>query len=106
LNYGTESLEEAAVRELAEETGIVVNVNQISLLGCCSDPHRDPRQHTITHVYLLNIPDDDFDIFMKSMLYSSNSEVLYVNIFPLDKLPRKIAFDHRKIITDMYGNPE
>lgn len=49
VDYG-ESLEDAARREAREETGL-----EVTLLGqfhTYSDPHRDPRQHTITTVYV------------------------------------------------------
>jgi len=48
VDYG-ETVEEAAKRELLEETGI--KAEEISLLGIYSDPDRDPRFHTISMVY-------------------------------------------------------
>lgn len=45
-----ERLEQAAVREAEEETGLKVRLT--ALLGCYSDPARDPRGHTITPVYV------------------------------------------------------
>jgi 8-oxo-dGTP diphosphatase len=45
-----ESLEEAALRELAEETGVTgVSIEQ---LGAFGDPGRDPRGHTVSIAYL------------------------------------------------------
>ena len=44
-----ESLEQAAVREAAEEISLPVKL--ITLLGCYSDPARDPRSHTVCAVY-------------------------------------------------------
>ena len=45
-----ESLEQAAVREAREETGLEVRLE--ALLGCYSDPLRDPRGHTVSAVYV------------------------------------------------------
>lgn len=45
-----ESLEQAAVREAEEETGLKVRLK--TLLGLYSDPARDPRGHTVTAVYI------------------------------------------------------
>lgn len=45
-----ETLEAAAVREAKEETGLTVELKQ--LLGCYSDPARDPRGHTVSVVYI------------------------------------------------------
>ncbi|MFW6178560.1 MAG: NUDIX domain-containing protein, partial [Desulfohalobiaceae bacterium] len=42
VDYG-ESLEDAALRELKEETGLEANLQ--ALLGVYSHPQRDPRQH-------------------------------------------------------------
>ena len=45
-----ETLEQAAVREAQEETGLTVKLK--ALLGLYSDPKRDPRGHTVTAVYV------------------------------------------------------
>lgn len=45
-----ESLEDAARREALEETGLDVELT--ALLGCYSDPARDPRGHTVSAVYV------------------------------------------------------
>jgi 8-oxo-dGTP diphosphatase len=45
-----ETLEQAAVREAREETGLDVDLQ--ALLGCYSDPRRDPRGHTVSVVYV------------------------------------------------------
>jgi ADP-ribose pyrophosphatase YjhB (NUDIX family) len=43
VDYG-ETVEEAARREMVEETGLMVEL--LGILGVYSDPARDPRQHT------------------------------------------------------------
>ncbi|MCO6439497.1 MAG: NUDIX hydrolase [Nitrococcus mobilis] len=45
-----ERVEQAAVREALEETGLRVQLQ--ALLGVYSDPSRDPRGHTISVVFL------------------------------------------------------
>jgi 8-oxo-dGTP diphosphatase len=50
-----ETVEEACRRELKEETGIVVGA--LALVGVYSDPHRDPRGHTCSVVFLGRVAD-------------------------------------------------
>src|ERR1700738_1631707 len=45
-----EKVEDAAVRELREETSLEVELR--ALLGVYSRPDRDPRGHTVTVVYI------------------------------------------------------
>lgn len=45
-----ETVEQAAVREAREETGL--HVTLLELLGVYSDPARDPRGHTVSVVYI------------------------------------------------------
>ena len=49
VDYG-ECLEDAAVREAREETSL--DVRELRLLGCYSDPGRDSRMHTISTVFI------------------------------------------------------
>ncbi|MGD8423849.1 MAG: NUDIX hydrolase [Gammaproteobacteria bacterium] len=44
-----ETVEEAAVREIAEETGLAIS--EPELLGVYSAPDRDPRGHTVSVVF-------------------------------------------------------
>jgi 8-oxo-dGTP diphosphatase len=50
VDYG-ERMEDAALRELAEETGIKGRV--IRLIGVYSRPDRDPRGHCVSAAYLV-----------------------------------------------------
>jgi 8-oxo-dGTP diphosphatase len=45
-----ETVENAAVREAKEETGL--DIELVSLMGVYSDPARDPRGHTVSVVYI------------------------------------------------------
>lgn len=85
-----ESLEEAAVREAREETGLTVRLKR--QMHTYSDPDRDPRFHTITTVYVgegtgeLEAGDDAAD----------------AGVFTREGLPGEIAFDHREILEDYF----
>jgi len=87
VDYG-ESLEDAAVREAREETSL--EVSNLRLLGCYSDPRRDDRMHTISTVYMADgcgqprAADDAAD----------------AGIFQLDNLPGPLCFDHAAILAD------
>lgn len=87
LNYG-ERLEECAVREVLEETGVKTKV--VELVGIYSSPDRDPRGHFVTAVYHLEP--------IGGML-KAGDDAQDVEWIHLDKLP-KFAFDHGKIIQD------
>ena len=82
-----ESTENAAAREAFEETGLSVKI--IKLLGVYSDPHRDPRGHTVSVCYLAK----------GSGELKSGSDADSVDLFELDSIP-ELAFDHNKIIND------
>ena len=83
-----ESLEDAAARELNEETGLRdIRLEQIGAFG---DPGRDPRGHTVSVVFaavvdhriLVRPADDAADAAWRSALR-----------------PPKLAFDHKKILS-------
>ena len=81
-----ETLEQAAVREAAEEISLAVSLK--TLLGCYSDPMRDARGHTVSAVYVaeatgLPVAADD----------ASNLE-----LFSVSNVPDKLAFDHDHIL--------
>lgn len=89
IDYG-ESVEEAAVREAREETGLEVRL--LKLLSVYSRPDRDPRQHTISIVFVAQAsgrprPGDDAE---EALLFSR------------DNLPTPLCFDHDQIISDYF----
>ena len=91
VDYG-ESLEHAAIREAKEETSL--DVELISQFHCYSDPSRDPRQHTISTVFIAR---------GKGILMAKD-DAKNTGFFTRDNLPEKIAFDHRKILTDYFNS--
>lgn len=89
VDYG-ESLESAAVREAKEETGLAIEL--LRQFHAYSDPERDPRQHTITVVFLARAKG----------LPVAGDDAKEVGIFRKDTLPELITFDHRKILNDYF----
>lgn len=83
-----ERLEQAAIREAGEETGLVVRLR--ALLGVYSDPARDPRGHTVTAVYVAEARGEPraFD------------DARAVRVCRLDTLPHPLAFDHALVLED------
>lgn len=56
VNVG-ETVEHAVARELQEEMGIVLQ-EKPRLMGIYSDPRRDNRRHTVSAVFVVNVPLD------------------------------------------------
>ena len=85
-----ESLDHAAKRELAEETGL--DGVPLTQLGAYGDVGRDPRGRVISVVFWgkLAAPPDGL---------RADSDAAALGWFPLAALP-PLAFDHNKIITD------
>ncbi|NIP67364.1 NUDIX domain-containing protein [Candidatus Bathyarchaeota archaeon] len=86
VEYG-ETVEEAAIREAKEETGLDVRLDR--LVGIYSDPERDPRGHVITIAYLAE---------QLGGRLRPSSDAKEVKAFR--RLPRNLAFDHKKILSD------
>ncbi len=83
-----EDLEEAARRELADETGITrLYLEQLYSFG---DPKRDPRERVISVAYYALVKLADHKL-------RAASDAVDVAWFPVAELP-KLAFDHEKIV--------
>ena len=93
VDYG-ETVEHAAIRESKEETGIDIELKR--LFNIYSNPDRDPRTHTITIVYLATGNTQDIEAG------SDAKEAMLCSFKELSTL--KIAFDHEKILTDVFEN--
>lgn len=89
-DYG-ESLEEAAVREAKEETGLKVEL--IEQIHTYSDPGRDPRQHNITTVYIARA---------RGGILQAQDDAQGIGIFSENNLPGVLAFDHARILGDYF----
>ena len=90
-----ERVEEACVREMREETGLVVE--GLRLLGVYSDPERDPRFHTVSIVYVgraVGEPHGGDDAESAALFHPSR--------LPWDRL----VFDHAEILRDYLDTKE
>jgi 8-oxo-dGTP diphosphatase len=85
-----ETVHEAAVREVAEETGLAVEVSR--LVGVYSEPDRDPRGHNVSVAFLASVLGGQ----MKAASDAAEVEVLGPNTVDL-------AFDHSRIIAEAMG---
>ena len=83
-----EKTEDAVVREIFEETGLKTTIK--NLVGVYSDPKRDPRGHTISVVYILEIVNGKI---------KSGDDAADAKFFDLKQLP-ELSFDHDVIIKD------
>lgn len=89
VDYG-ESLEEAAVREAKEETSLYIKLK--SQFHTYSDPKRDPRQHTISTVYVATAQGRP----------KAQDDAQDIRIFTEEEINFPLAFDHKKILADYF----
>jgi 8-oxo-dGTP diphosphatase len=83
-----ETTEQAAARELSEETGL--HAVKLSLIGVYSDPKRDPRKHVVSVAYLARVS----DFVPQAADDAAQAE------FVGDWQGQTLAFDHNKIVSD------
>lgn len=83
-----ELLADAVAREAKEETGLDVEV--VEQFHCYSDPARDPRQHTISTVFICRA---------RGVPQGGDDAARAVVCRPED-LPAPLVFDHAVIVAD------
>ena len=82
-----EELEDAAARELAEETGLTdVLLEQMHTFGRCG---RDPRGRQITIVFI--------GVATKTKIQAGD-DAQEAKWFEIEKLPNDLAFDHNEVV--------
>lgn len=86
-----EWLADAAAREAKEETGLDVTVTD--LFHAYSDPARDPRQHTVSTVFLATARGEPV----------GGDDAAEAAVVTEDTLPAPICFDHGTILADYFA---
>ena len=87
VDYG-ESLETAAIREAQEEIGLGVQL--LEQFHVYSAPDRDPRQHTISIVFIATAIGTP----------TAQDDAKTVQVFAPWEIPTTLCFDHHKILQD------
>ncbi len=83
-----EYLADAAIREAKEETGLDVEI--VELFHCYSNPARDPRQHTVSTVF----------IGRANGVPTGSDDAAACMVCLPDALPAALVFDHALIVAD------
>ncbi|AFZ29829.1 NUDIX hydrolase [Gloeocapsa sp. PCC 7428] len=89
VDYG-ESVESAAQREAEEEIGLRVEL--IEQFQVYSDPQRDPRQHTLSVVFLATATGEP----------QAGDDAKNLGIFECWRIPTNLCFDHDRILRDYW----
>ena len=85
-----EDLEQAARRELFEETNI--ETDEMTQIGTFGKPYRDPRGHMISVAYQTNL--------IENQKVKAKDDAKEVKWFSIKDLP-ELAFDHLEIINSI-----
>ena len=86
-----ETLEQGAIRELKEETGVDLTLDDLIQMKAYSQPDRDPRTRVISVVFGASVPAGTNVV--------ANDDAADARWFAIDDLPTP-AFDHALIIKD------
>lgn len=91
VDYGKEAVEQTAMREAKEETGLDLVITQEDQFRQYSDPDRDPRGHYVTMVYHKLVWGGELE---------AGDDAADIMVFPWDKIPSNLAFDHNRFLKD------
>lgn len=87
-----ETLEQACIRELAEETSLTITV--MKQFKAYDAINRDPRHRTISVVFSAEITEQ--------LNVTGGDDASHAKWFPLSGLP-ELAFDHQQILEDFFN---
>jgi len=86
-----ETVERAAVREMAEELSARIGERDLRLVGIYSNPNRDPRYRNVAIC---------FSTEYQFTTLRAGDDAAEFNFFPENALPERIGFDHARMIDD------
>jgi len=89
-----ETLDAAAARELAEETGVAAPKG-LRQFGAYGDPDRDPRTNVVSVAYVAALPSVE--------RLAAGTDAAEARLVPIEDVRRgrlPLAFDHRRIVED------
>lgn len=92
VNEG-EKVEDAALREVKEETSLSVEL--VDILGVYSDPSRDPRGHIMSTVFIGKISDNDKN---EAKAGDDAGAIQWIDLEDVNN--KSFGFDHKTIISD------
>jgi len=93
VNEG-ERVEDAAKREVKEETSL--NIEVLDILGVYSDPTRDPTGHMMSTVFIAKISSHDDKV--DAVAQDDAAAIEWISLEVIDT--RNVGFDHKRIISD------
>jgi 8-oxo-dGTP diphosphatase len=94
VNIG-ETIEEAARREVKEETSL--NIELTDILGIYSDPRRDPRGHIMSTVFIGRVPSSE-SAKNKAKAQDDASQLEWIDLRAIGN--KSLAFDHKIILSN------
>jgi 8-oxo-dGTP diphosphatase len=95
-DHPDESLDDAARREFAEETGIELEAAYLTQLGAYGDPGRDPRGNVVTVAYLAVAPTSS-----RPQAGGDARQARWMHVSTvLEAGDGALAFDHERILAD------
>ena len=97
LEVGTENLQQAAQRELREETTLNLPIEMFKPVDQRSEPNRDPRGHVVDHGWLVVVPPELREYVVMTLHGEDDAEAAYVRPVA-ELLANGMAFDHRDLL--------
>ncbi|MFM7763930.1 MAG: NUDIX hydrolase [Acidimicrobiaceae bacterium] len=96
VDFEKDDIDEAAARELKEETGIEVKVDSLIQIGAYGKLGRDPRPgRTVSVAYLAFQP-----MFAKPIAGTDANQARFSSVLELLAEPNRLEFDHETMLID------
>ena len=95
IETGTETLEEAAAREVWEETGVKIPLEALRLVDVRSETDRDPRDHVVDVGFVAELDSAE------AVAGPETSGVLWASAEEMETIP--LAFDHLRLWHNAQG---